>query len=139
MLQWGGVAGIGQGGAGYTAVNTKMVEPAAQREQAGFDVAQTVAVSQLRKGHGEVLIPTGEAALPCFSVEARDTSTELAVTKKADELKENSPALAHPSMLLPKPEACFDTSPFKPRQAKIAINPLQRRDFSTPPHTLAGQ
>jgi hypothetical protein len=42
-------------------------------------------------------------------------------------------------MLLPKPEACFGTLPFKSRQAEIALNPLQRKDFSTLPHTLAGQ
>jgi hypothetical protein len=93
----------------------------------------------LREGHGEILIPTGEAALPCVSVVARDTSTKLAVRKKADELRENGPALVHPSMLLPKPEACFGTLPFKSRQAEIALNPLQRKDFSTLPHTLVGQ
>jgi len=50
---------ISQGGARDRAAEPHMVELATNRSQAGFDIPQALAVSQLRKGHGEKLIATG--------------------------------------------------------------------------------
>ena len=94
-----GFVGVGQCGAGDAAAETEVVELAAHSAQTGFDVAQTVAVSQLRKCHRQVLVPTGKAALSGISVVVRHAAAELAIGKEADQLGEDGPAFVHPSLL----------------------------------------
>jgi hypothetical protein len=93
------VVGIGQRGARHAAAKTHVVEFAAQRSQAGFDIAKTVAVSQLRKGHRQILIPTREASQPRIAAVARHTAPELAVRQEADQLREDGSALVHAPLL----------------------------------------
>src|ERR1039457_6602448 len=56
------VVGVGQRGARHPTVKTHMVEFAAQRPQARFYVAKAIPVSELGKGHRQILIPTREAS-----------------------------------------------------------------------------
>ena len=52
--------GIGQGAVGHLAANSHVVELGLLGKQTGFDIAQTLAVGELGKGHAEVLFETRE-------------------------------------------------------------------------------
>ena len=54
------VVGIGQRIARHRGANAQVVELGALRAQAGFDVAQTLAIGQLRERHAQELIQTRE-------------------------------------------------------------------------------
>jgi len=56
--------GIGQRGTRHMPVKTHVVKLASQRSQARFYVAKTIPISQLGKGHRQILIPTREASRP---------------------------------------------------------------------------
>jgi hypothetical protein len=108
-----------------------VIQFALQRTQTGFDVAQTLAIGQLGKGHRQILIPAGEASQPEGAVIACDAATELPVGKKADQLREDGPALIHePLSALPE---------FKSRQPRNGFNLL--RSYYLQPATcqLTGQ
>jgi hypothetical protein len=72
-----------------------MVQLATKGSQAGFDIAETFAVRQLRKGHRQVLIPAREASRSRIAAVTRYASTELAIRQKAQQLGEDSPTLVH--------------------------------------------
>ena len=54
------LVGLGQGAARNGPSDSSVIEFRAERSQTGFDIAQTVAKSQLRKGHAEKLIEAGK-------------------------------------------------------------------------------
>jgi hypothetical protein len=81
------------------AAKTYVVEFAAQRSQAGFDIAKAVAVSQLRKGHRQILVPTREASQPRIAAVARHAAPELAIRQEAHQLGEHGSALIHDPLL----------------------------------------
>lgn len=54
------LVGVGQVVAGYRRADAHVIELALLGTQAGFDVPQTLAVSQLCEGHTEILVETGE-------------------------------------------------------------------------------
>src|ERR1039457_1329965 len=89
------VVGVGQRGACHTAVKAHMVEFAAQRSQARLYVAKAIPVSELGKGHRQILIPTREASWPRISGVPSDTTAKLAVGQKAQQLREHRAALVH--------------------------------------------
>jgi hypothetical protein len=72
-----------------------MVEFAAQRSQARFYIAKAVPVSELGKGHRQILIPTREASRPRISAVPSDTTAKLAVRQKAQQLREDGSTLVH--------------------------------------------
>ena len=55
-----GFVGIGQRALGDVATDAQVVELGLVRAQAGFDVAQALAVSELREGHAEKLVEMRE-------------------------------------------------------------------------------
>src|SRR2546421_4968713 len=72
-----------------------MVEFAAQRSQTRFYIAKTVSVSELGKGHRQILIPTRKASRPRISAVSSDTTAKLAIRQKAQQLREHRAALVH--------------------------------------------
>ena len=131
--------GVGQRGARYAATKAKMVELAAQRTQTRFDIAQTVAISKLRKRHRQILIPTGEAAQPRISAVARHAPSELAVRKEADQLGENGSAFIHLPLLPLGSGPEFWHAQFKSRQDQIANNSRRWKNLPAEANSLAGQ
>jgi hypothetical protein len=63
--------------------------------QARFDIAQTLAEGELRKGHAEVLVETGECLRVTVAVVARHTAPESVHRQMVDDLRENEPAGVH--------------------------------------------
>jgi len=72
-----GLVGIGQRAARDRAANPQMIEPAFLRAQAGYEVAQTLAEGQLRKGHAEKLVPTRKTPYPVVARVALHTLAKL--------------------------------------------------------------
>src|ERR1017187_5110282 len=89
------VVGVGQRGAGHATVKTHMVEFAAQRSQARFDIAKSTSISEMGKSHRQILIPTGEAARSCVSAVPSDASAKLAIRQETQQLGEYRAALVH--------------------------------------------
>ena len=56
------VVGIGQGGTPDAAAKPRVIEFRAHGTETGLDVAQTLAIGQLREDHRQIPIPTGETA-----------------------------------------------------------------------------
>jgi len=72
-----------------------VVELSPDGPQAGFDVPQAFAKSQLREGHAEELVETGEfldLVLPAVSV---DAFSEFVNRKELDQLREDGSAGVH--------------------------------------------
>ena len=86
---------VGQCRARDVAAESHVVELAAKRTQARFDIAEAFAVGQLGEGHREELIPAGEAARAPLAIVAGHTAPELAIRKKADQLREYGAAQIH--------------------------------------------
>src|ERR1039458_7422841 len=76
-------------------VKTHMVEFAAQRPQARFYVAKAIPVSELGKGHRQILIPTREASRSRISAVPSDTTAKLAIRQETQQLGEHRAALVH--------------------------------------------
>src|ERR1039458_3009256 len=74
-------------------VKTHMVEFAAQRPQARFYVAKAIPVSELGKGHRQILIPTREASRSRISAVPSDTTAKLAIRQETQQLGEHRAAL----------------------------------------------
>jgi hypothetical protein len=72
-----------------------MVEFAAQGSQARFYIAKAIPVSELGKGHRQILIPTREASRPRISAIPSDTTTKLAIRQEAQQLREDGSTLVH--------------------------------------------
>jgi hypothetical protein len=72
-----------------------MVELASHGVQAGFDIAETLSVSELSKGHRQVLIPARQLSVMMIAVISGDTLLELDVGEVSNQLRENSPAGVH--------------------------------------------
>jgi hypothetical protein len=90
-----------------------MVKLATQRSQARFYVTKAIPISQLSKGHRQILIPTRKASRPCISEVASHTTPKLAVRQEAQQLREDGSALIHsslwtaPGIRLSKAQATF--------------------------------
>src|SRR5260370_4453668 len=92
-----------------------MIQLVARRTQAGFDVAQALAVGQLGKGHRKKLIPAGETTQPAVAIVTLDNAPEIAHRKEAYQLGEDRAALIH--------EPFSAAVPFKSRQKKTKYKP----------------
>ena len=86
---------IGQGRPRHARTNTDVVELRLQRAQTGFDVAQTLAIRQLREGHAQVLIPTREPRDLVFAVVPGDTRLEFETRDVIHQLREDRAARLH--------------------------------------------
>jgi cobyrinic acid a,c-diamide synthase len=63
--------------------------------EAGLDVAQAFAIGQLREDHGQILIPTGEAAQVCIASVSDNAFLKFLVRHVLDELREDGATLVH--------------------------------------------
>ena len=86
---------VGQRRARHLAAESHVVQLALYRTQTGLDVAQTLAIGQLREGHRQILVPTGKSAQSDVAPVALDTTAKLPVGKEADQLREDGTALVH--------------------------------------------
>jgi hypothetical protein len=87
--------GVGQRRPRHAAVKAHVIELAAQGVQARFYVAKALPVSQLGKGHRQILVPTGESTQSRIAVISRHAASKLAVRQKAQQLGEDGSALVH--------------------------------------------
>jgi hypothetical protein len=75
-----------------------------QRAQARFDVAQTLAIGELREGHAQVLIPTREPRDLRIARVAIDAGAELARRDVGHQFGEDGAAWQHPAFWLEAPD-----------------------------------
>ena len=87
--------GIGQRAAGGGLADAGVVKFGAERRQAGFDVAQTFAPSQLGKRQHEELFISGEFADAAVAVVTGDTLVELVFGEAVEELGEDGATFVH--------------------------------------------
>ena len=90
-----GLVGVGQGTFADFAANAHVVEFAALGTQTGFDVAQALAIGQLREGHGPELIETGEAFDAEVALIALLATLEDPGRQKVHDLREDQRAGIH--------------------------------------------
>jgi hypothetical protein len=120
-------------------MKTHMVKLAPQRSQARFYVAKAIPISQLGKGHRQILIPTGEASRPRISVVSSDTTSKLPIRQEFQQLRENGSALIHASLWI-TPDSVIEGQPrFKSRQAKCPFNSQQEKHLPAETPSIAGQ
>jgi len=86
---------VGEGGSGDVSSDAHVVQLVFLSTQARFDIAQTLAEGELRKGHAEVLVETGEGLRVTVAVVARHTAPEGVNRQMVDDLRENEPAGVH--------------------------------------------
>lgn len=82
--------GIGQGVARHGAAKSHVVKLARLTAQARFDVAQTLAVRQLRKRHAQVLVEASELLDLVFPAIAGDATAKGSKRKMRHELRKTS-------------------------------------------------
>jgi hypothetical protein len=58
-------------------------------------IAKAIPVSELGKGHRQILIPTREAARSRISTVPSDTTAKFAIRQKAQQLREDGSTLVH--------------------------------------------
>lgn len=93
------LVGLGQGGAGDVAANAHVVELALLRPQAGLDIAQAVAVGELRERHAQELVETREAldfVMPAVTLHAAVKSLHRQVV---GDLREDDLTFVHQPVL----------------------------------------
>ena len=93
-----GLVGIGQSRARHSTAEAHMVQFAAHRAQARFDIAQAFTISQLSESHGQVLVPARET--PPVTIAAITGYALLKVVggQVVHELNEYSLVGVHPSL-----------------------------------------
>jgi len=91
--------GVGQRRARHASAETHVVQLAAHRTQANLNVAQTLAIGQLREGLRRILAPAGEAFRVAISAVAGHVFLELLVRQIIDQLRKHHPARVHPALL----------------------------------------
>src|SRR5262249_400598 len=75
-----------------------VVEFAAHRSQAGFDVAEALAVSELSEGHRQILIPARQTSVVTIAVITGDALLELDMGQVGNQLGKDGPAGIHPPL-----------------------------------------
>ena len=93
-----GFVGVGQRGPRHAGAKAHVVELGADGAQAGFDIAQALAICQLSKGHRQKLFPAGELLDVAVTAIASHAAAKVTVGKKSDQLRENGLAIVHSSM-----------------------------------------
>jgi len=89
--------GFGQSASCDTASNAHMITPRGDCSQTGFDITQTLAVSQLGEGHAEILVPAGECLDVPVPIVSFNTSTKVVHGQEIHELcKDDFPEIHWP-------------------------------------------
>jgi len=89
------LVGIGQGAAADVATDAEVVELGGLRSQTSFDVAQALAIRQLRKGHAQELIQAAEAADVEVATVLLDQSPESVPRRELHHLGKDQLASVH--------------------------------------------
>src|SRR5207245_8216611 len=87
--------GVGQIVARDTAPKAHVIKLALVRAQAGFDVAQTLAISELGKSQTQELIQAGETLHLVVAAVTVDASAKLGERKPVHQLSKNRAATVH--------------------------------------------
>jgi len=87
---------IGQGVAGYTDADARVIGLGRMRAQARFDVAQVFAVGKMRERHGQVLIEAGERLDFVFASVTRQAATKRRQWHMLHDLRVHQLAPGHP-------------------------------------------
>jgi hypothetical protein len=109
---------VGQSGTGNLATKAHMVSLGSQRAKAGLYIAQALAIRQLRKGHGQILIPAGKAARACVALITCHATAKLAVGKKRNQLLKDGVPVVHAPSSNTGAHASNRSAQFKSRQEK---------------------
>ena len=124
------LVGIGQRRSPHRLAEAQVVELRGLRRQTGFDVAQALAVGQLREGHRSVLLGTGQRPHPAVAAIAPDNPRKGAPRQKIHDLREQRLADVHRRILgkTPKTAPCRSNRhhaslPRNPHQSCV-LNPL---------------
>jgi hypothetical protein len=89
------IVGVAERAARHPATNAQVVQPPLERLQAGDDVAQALAISQLGKCQAEKLVPTREGPCAMVATIARHALAKLVDGQVIDELGENGSSAVH--------------------------------------------
>ena len=89
------VVGVGQRRFAHAAAKAHMVEFWLHGTEAGLDVAQTIAIGQLREDHGQILVPTRKAAWIRVAAIAGNALLKFFVRQEFDQLREDGAAGVH--------------------------------------------
>jgi hypothetical protein len=87
--------GVGQSRPGDGAGTDAEVGQTWRGPQAGLDVAQALAIGELRKSQAEKLIPAGETPQPVAGPEARHRAPELVLRHEIHQLRKHRAAFVH--------------------------------------------
>src|SRR6266436_2198576 len=93
------------------AAETHVIELAADRAKACFNVTQAFAIGQLGKDHRQELIPARKRSQVLIAVITSDTFLKFFVWYVVDELRENGPAKVH-SNIVESTEIAFSSKCF---------------------------
>jgi hypothetical protein len=115
---------IGQRRTRYLAAESHVVELAADRTEAGFNVAKTLAVGQLSECHRQILIPTGQIFQIATTTISVYPLLELLVGKELDQLREDGAPSVHPAL---------SRFPIRPPRTLRNVNCISNR-FNAKPH-----
>jgi len=97
------LVGVGQCGTRHSGANAHVIQLGANRSQTGFNIAQALAIGQLSKGHGKILLPAGKLLDVPVAVVASHAAAELAIRKKSNLLGEDALAFVHSLILDGRP------------------------------------
>src|SRR5215831_12949499 len=92
------VVGIRQSGPRHAAAESHVIQLAAHRPKASFDIAKALAISQLSERHRQILIATREASSMSITAIACDTFLKLVGGQMVHQLSEDSLTEIHPSL-----------------------------------------
>ena len=87
--------GIGQGAASDRMAQAAVVELGANSVEASGDVAQTLAIGELGKSHGQKLFVSGEGAHAPVAIVASDTLVQFVLRQLIHELSEHGSSFVH--------------------------------------------
>jgi hypothetical protein len=91
--------GLRQRAAGDTRAKARVVQLGRDSSQAGFDVAKTLAPGELRKGHAQKLVATGETSRSIVAAITPHAGVELVTRNILHQLREDQLAREHASLL----------------------------------------
>jgi hypothetical protein len=80
------LVGVGQRGPRHLAMETHVVHLRAQSTETCLDIAQALPVSELRKTHGQILIPAREAPQAGVAVVTSYATTKCPIRQEGDQL-----------------------------------------------------
>src|SRR6202158_3117399 len=87
--------GVGQRAARNVAANSQVIQLPTESPQARFDFAPTLAISELREGHREKLVPTGKPPDSILASVTRHTAPKFVSGDEIHQLREHCLARVH--------------------------------------------